>query len=378
MKILFLARATLYSVYGGDTVQVDATAKYLRRLGIEVDVRLANQTIDYSGYDLLHIFNAIRPADVLTHIAKSGKPYVLSTIYVDFSDYQRAHATGLVSLLSRHLSPDNMEYLKTIARWIKNGEKIQSNNYLLHGHRKAVQELAKNASYLLPNSENEYRRFSENYGIAAPYRVIYNGIDGDVFSAATSFYETRDPKEVICVARIEGKKNQLNLIKALNNTDFKLRLIGKPAPNHSKYFDECLRIAAPNVSFEGFVPQENLLPYYQKAKVHVLASWNETCGLSSLEAANAGCNIVITDKGDTVEYFGEDAAYCDPGNPESIYNAVVRAADAPPPVLLQHKINTTYNWGEAAKQTAHVYERVLRKVNASIKPFKQEMKQIAS
>ena len=32
----------------------------------------------------------------------------------------------------------------------------------------------------------------------------------------------KDPLMVLCVARIEGIKNQLNLIKALNNTEYQL------------------------------------------------------------------------------------------------------------------------------------------------------------
>jgi len=36
---------------------------------------------------------------------------------------------------------------------------------------------------------------------------------------------------VLCIARIEGIKNQLNLIKALNDTEFNVLLIGSHAPN---------------------------------------------------------------------------------------------------------------------------------------------------
>jgi len=40
---------------------------------VYVDILLTNQTIDYSQYDLLHFFNIIHPADILsTHIAYKG------------------------------------------------------------------------------------------------------------------------------------------------------------------------------------------------------------------------------------------------------------------------------------------------------------------
>jgi len=38
MKVLFQSRTTLFSVPGGDTVQLVKTAEYLRKLGVEVDI----------------------------------------------------------------------------------------------------------------------------------------------------------------------------------------------------------------------------------------------------------------------------------------------------------------------------------------------------
>lgn len=361
MKVLFLTRSTLYSVYGGDSVQVISTAKFLCKLGVEVDIRLSNEKIDYSEYDLLHIFNAIRPADALAHVKRSGKPYVLSPIYVDFYEYHKEHAKGVTALMSKYLTADQLEYAKVIARWIKNGEPIHSSEYFYLGHKRAVQRLAKGAAMLLPNSNSEHKRFVTDYNVSRPYKVIYYGIDTEVFSVPALPDKPRDPQEVICVARIEGKKNQMNLIKALNNTPFRLKLIGKPAPNHIGYYEECKSIAGDNVIFIDFLPQEQLTDYYLNAKVHVLASWHETCGLSSMEAAYAGCNLVITDKGDTVDYFGKHAWYCNPSSPESIYNAIKAASEAPLSTDLREKILTEYNWREAARHTLDAYEQVLAK-----------------
>ena len=110
---------------------------------------------------------------------------------------------------------------------------------------------------------------------------------------------------VLCVARIEGIKNQYNLIRALNNTPYKLLLIGDAAPNQKKYYRQCKKIAAANISFINYLPQEQLVHYYAAAKVHVLPSWFEVCGLSSLEAAAMGCRVVITDNGYARSYFKE-------------------------------------------------------------------------
>jgi len=362
MKILFLTRATLYSIFGGDTVQIVSTAKYLRKLGVQVDIHLGNGKIDYSQYDLLHVFNIIRPADILPHLQKSGKPYVLSTIFVDFTDYEHLHRNGIAALVTKNLSTDKLEYLKAWARWIKNGQPIHSTQYILKGHRNAVKQIAQNAELLLPNSENEHNRFANYYGVTTQHKVIYNGIDLDIFNINTDVQ--RDNTLVICAARIEGNKNQLNLIKALNNTRFQLKIIGNPAPNHRRYYRECINAAANNISFEGFVPQAKLIEYYQQAKVHVLPSWNETCGLSSLEAAYAGCNIVITDRGDTTEYYKDNAWYCEPDKPASIYQAVEQAAMAPVNKTLYDKVKQQYNWQQTALHTYQAYQQALYKDTA--------------
>jgi len=363
MKILMIARSTLYEVFGGDSVQIESTAKYLRKDGIEVDIKLTHEKLHYDHYDLLHFFNIIRPADILKHVRKSKKPFVVSTIFVDFSEYEQNNRMGAVGQLTRFLSGDKLEYAKAIARWIKNGERIQSLEYLLCGHRFCVKKVAMKSSLLLPNSFSEYERFRKRYDIEVPFQVIYNGIDPEIISEPGASLPLRNEKLVLCVGRIEGNKNQLNLIRALNNSEYTLYIIGKPAPNHARYFEACKKEAAANIQFKGFVQPAALSDFYRQAKVHALPSWNETCGLASLEAAYHGCNIVITDKGDTAEYYGKHAWYCNPTDPASIFNAVDAAAKAPLQQDLKQKIEQIYNWEKAATDTIKAYRRVLATVN---------------
>jgi hypothetical protein len=69
---------------------------------------------------------------------------------------------------------------------------------------------------------------------------------------------------------------------------------------------------------------------------------------------------VITDKGYTREYFGNDAAYCNPASPQSIFEAVEKAASTPGTDTLRQKILTRYTWQQAAWQTATAYKHVLQ------------------
>jgi glycosyltransferase involved in cell wall biosynthesis len=164
---------------------------------------------------------------------------------------------------------------------------------------------------------------------------------------------------VLCVARVEGIKNQLNLVKAMNNTEFKLVLIGKASTNQVSYYNECRRIAASNVTFVDYMPQQELINFYDRAQVHVLPSWFETTGLSSLEAASRGCNIVVSDRGDTKDYFEEKAYYCDPSSPKSILDAVRNATSRSFDDSLRKKISDQYTWPIAAYKTQQAYKSII-------------------
>jgi glycosyltransferase involved in cell wall biosynthesis len=150
------------------------------------------------------------------------------------------------------------------------------------------------------------------------------------------------------------------LVKALSNSSFNLVLIGAAASNQGRYYRECRNAAAANVLFIDHIPQKDLIAYYQQARVHVLPSWFETTGLSSLEAAAMGCNIVITDKGDTREYFEDMAYYCDPSSPESIKSAVMLAASNPFNEALREKVLREYIWPVTAAKTLEAYKVVLQ------------------
>lgn len=358
MRVVLIGRATLYTVPGGDTVQIVQTARFLNTIGVNADIKLADEKIDYEAYDLLHFFNITRPADILYHVKRSNKKFVISTIHIDYSEFDKTYRSGLSGIMLKFLSPDACEYLKTIFRWLKGKDRLASYSYLWRGQGKSIQDLLAKASMILPNSISEYNRLKHEYGALPLCRVINNGIDPALFSAGNDL--SRDPHLVICVARIEGIKNQLNLIKALNNTHYKLLLIGSPAPNQSAYFRQCKKIAAKNVYFISHLPQDELLSYYEQAAIHILPSFFETTGLSSLEAAAMGCKIVITKNGDAHEYFDDLADYCEPHSVQSIYDAVERARLRSYDECLRTKIVSSYTWNEATESTKRAYKEVIQ------------------
>ncbi|MCU0423102.1 MAG: glycosyltransferase family 4 protein [Bacteroidia bacterium] len=358
MKVLFIARHDLFSYAGGDTTQIVSTAKYLEKLGVQVTIKLSTEKIDYSPYHLIHYFNIIDPEDILGHIFKSKKPYVVSTIYVDYSEYDRVARKDLLGFVSKFIAKNRIEYLKTTAKFLLKGEKVSTLLFFLYGHKNSIRYILKNASALLPNSHNEYKRIVNDFGIDKPYFVITNAIDAELFKSSKEYI--RNEQLVLCAARIEGNKNQLNLIKAINQTPYQLWLVGKTSTNQKRYVSSCKKLANQQTTFLAPVTQNELVALYAQAKVHVLPSWFETTGLSSLEAAAMGCNIVVADKGDVREYFGDLAYYCSPDNPQSILNAIQQAMQSATNEVLRQKVLTDYTWEKTAQQTYQAYKAILK------------------
>jgi glycosyltransferase involved in cell wall biosynthesis len=360
MNILMIVRSNLYTSAGGDTTQIDMTATHLRKLGVGVDIVLSNEVKNLEGYDLLHFFNIIRPDDILPFINTGRIPFVVSTIFVDYTEYERNNRSGTLGFLFRQLSSGQVEYCKAVARWVFNGDRLQSGYYILNGHRASMKKVVQQSRLLLPNSHSEYQRLESYLQEPAPYRKVVNAIDSALFKddvVENSTYKNH----VLCVGRIEGRKNQLNLIKALMNTPVQLTIIGKASPNHSGYFDACKTLAATanNILFIEHLSHKELVSIYKAAKVHVLPSWFETTGLSSLEAGVMDCNIVVTKKGDTTEYFEDMAYYCEPDEVESIRDCVMQAYNAPVNPNLKTYILQHYSWERTAEQTLLAYNEVL-------------------
>ncbi len=336
---------------------MQSTAQHLLKYGVHVDFYNGISTGDYNKYDLLHFFNITRPAPILQKLRSVNKPYVVSTIYSDYSFYKKTKEHRLMWLLTTLFGVDGIEYFKTTAKHILGQDRVRYLPFFLKGQKRSILKILKNASCLLPNSESEYRRLSNHFKIKAPYFVVPNGVDFERFSSEASY--KRINKQVLCVALIEPRKNQLNLIKAINGTDFNLKIIGDPAPNHHEYFERCKQLAGPNIEFIARLDQSELVKYYLESEIHAMPSWFETTGLSSLEASFLGCKVVVSPVGDVEEYFKDLAEYCDPSSVQSIRGALVHANQAKFDTRLKDHIVKEYNWHKAVEKTFEAYQFAL-------------------
>lgn len=369
MRILFQTRTNLYSAPGGDLIQIENTKKYLEKLGCKVEISLEFEP-DLSNYDIVHIFNLMDPQDIylqFKNAKKQNKKIVLSTIYGLYTEYERKARGGMFQKVANFLNPYQIGYIKILVRHYHENKFHKGVKVLaFKGYYNMMKEIITNSSYLLPNSISEMNRIANEYKLKDyNFIPVPNSIDTSIFNSDIKLSQEDLDKYgkyencILCAARLEGRKSTLNLVRAMKNLPYQLVLVGNESKNQAEYIKQIHKEAGDNIHFLGPIPHSDLVKLYKLAKVHALISWMETPGLSSLEAATMNCNIVITKKGDTEEYFENFAFYCEPDDVNDIANTIEKAYNSPINPKLKEKIISKYNWEETAKATYKAYQNSL-------------------
>jgi glycosyltransferase involved in cell wall biosynthesis len=298
---------------------------------------------------------------------------VLSTVYADMWDFDLLARKGVGGFIARHTGRNVIELAKAVGRAARSREIHAGLAPLLWpGYQPLQRELLTRCKMLLPNSQSELRRIEQDLDVGLPserYVTVPNGID-PTYCNADDLRDLSPPAEladfqdcVLCVGGMEGRKNQLSLIRALRDTEYRLVLVGPPAANQHAYVKEVEAEVArsPNATWIGPVGEKGDAKrwLYHLARVHVLPSWMETTGLVSLEAAAFGCALVVTPNGDTRDYFDGHAHFCQPDDLGSIRDAVEAAYRAGPDPALQSRVLADYTWAKAAEATHRAYVKVL-------------------
>lgn len=406
MKVLFLARSDIYKVSGGDTVQIEKTALELRKLGVDVDVSNTSK-INLKPYDIVHVFQLDWVPETYFYVMKAkkaGKKVILSPIHHSEKEVKRfddLYTFGLRKLVNMVVrSQEHRDILKNIFRGLfsDRSKLTPTIKGALLGYRNIQRKCLLLSDMVLVQTQKEAEDLISTYKVDFKWVKIANGVseqfmkpvfpneasqseDWDHFFSASR--ESSHPRAkapgllaenkildfndyVICVGRIEARKNQLSIIQAVeelrreNNelSDLRLVFLGKKSTNHKSYvaqFDKAIQKYG-WIVHPGYIPQEEIPSYFHFAKVCVSASWFETTGLTSIEALFCGTNVVASGAR-ALEVLGELAEYCDPGDIESIKKAIHKAYYRKE-VTLNDKFREEYTWKNVAIKTLEVYKAI--------------------
>jgi glycosyltransferase involved in cell wall biosynthesis len=223
---------------------------------------------------------------------------------------------------------------------------------------------------IVVNSRAEADFITRYFSLRKPnIHIVYNGVDFRFESAAPElFVNTYGFSDfLLYVGRIEPRKNILRLLKAFNKAalNTEMIIIGKSVEGPlGAYWRECLKEAAKNrdrIHFLG--PLEHSSPLlgsaYAASKTLVLPSFFETPGLSALEGAVAGANVVITKRGATREYFSDFAVYVDPSSVKSIAKGIYKGYHSPRNKNLKRHILENFTWDKSTDQLERAFKSVI-------------------
>lgn len=172
---------------------------------------------------------------------------------------------------------------------------------------------------ILVRSEFEKSYMVEAYGFKPDLCYIVKLSSG--ITPQLPFHE----KENFCLhisLLCDARKNVKRLIDASVKYQFPLVLAGGLRNETEKWtLEEWIR-GKSNITYMGWISEEQKTDLYQRARVFALPSTNEGVGIVALEAACCGTDIVVTNLGGPKEYYGDYAIKVNPYSIDEIGSGI--------------------------------------------------------
>ncbi len=185
-----------------------------------------------------------------------------------------------------------------------------------------VKFILKHANKVLAVSEFNMKEILRYIG-SEKVRLVYHSVGRDEFKPASE----KQRNLVVTTGNVmrsnltrKGIETFIKAARFLPEADFVL--IGRGADDSVDYLKS---IATSNVKFTGYIPRDELIDYYQRAKVYVQVSAHEAFGIALAEAMLCECVPVVTDRGALPEIVGDTGFYVPYGEPEATAKAISKA-----------------------------------------------------
>lgn len=342
-KVLLAGKLTAMEAPGGGEIQMLALVGSLPEMGVSARLwRPWEERIE--GADCLHLFGSTpEHLPVVEAARRAGVPVVLSTItWFDLTSYWREPRS-----LGGRLAASARFIARAACPWLPSWRR----------------RLYRAVDLLLPNSNVEAKQLVRFFRVPRKrIQVVPNGADVRFAEADPEPFAQRVGMRgfVLVAGRIEPRKNQLNLIRAMRGTGVGLVVLGDAVPGCESYAEACHRAADRHVRFVGRIEHDDpmLASAYAACGCLALPSWYETPGLVALEAAMSGTPLVLPKGGSAREYFGDGATYVRPGNRRAIRRAVLEALTHPRSVKSAGRVRKSFSQAAVARATRAAYERV--------------------
>ena len=364
-RVLFAYRDDV-DTQGGAAGVMERTAEAVAALGVTTEIAYELEP-DVTGFDVVHAVNVWDPRSALEqmrYLRAAGATVVWQPFYLGYAELAWAMA-ALPAVFDPGRPAGEREQLVAAfsAGAIEAGGMTRyARNEPLPGFYGMASEMRELADRIVVCSMHEAQLISQDVGLGGtPFSHTPHGVQADRFAGASgdafrAHAGLGSEPFALCVGAVDKRKNQVMLAHALRDSGIPLVLLG---PALEPQTLEHALAAGDGVVHIDRVPAELVASAYHAAAVHVLPSWAEGAALANLEAAAAGCPIVVSDRSSEFEYFGDLAAYCDPADPASIRAAVEGALDArerdPERLAELRRRMAELTWDRTARATVRAY-----------------------
>lgn len=171
-------------------------------------------------------------------------------------------------------------------------------------------------------------------------------------------------KYAVVIGRFDNNKNQINVIKALKNTDIDIVFAGGPDPSRRLYYESCLKEAdkRENIHFLGWLEQNGSLlkSVLGNASVIICPSFQETFGLSIIEGIIAGAMPIVSNTLPILEFESlKKIKTFNPNDVEDIREKIISGIKEKVDCNLKTVVADEFSWGAVASQHLEVYSKIL-------------------
>lgn len=370
-KVLFLNRTNAFSEPGGDTIVMNQYKVELEKRGVCVDIQSSPEAISRE-YDLVHLFNVTLPSYTERFARQAvaySVPFVITALQENFPIYLN-RARILFSLLESYVGSGQNPIL------LKNYKEVldkQSQAPCI------TSPYAINTAELILTSGNAEAHFLKSYFSGVNTQNVHFGcnISDENISKELFIKEFGIDNFILCVGRLETRKNQLALLKALEEDDVTIVFADGGFTYQKRYDEVCRNFKRRGKTiFTGRLSKDMLISAYKAAKLHCLPSLYELPGLVTLEAARYGCPVTASSWGTIKDYMGDSCSYFEPDDFDDIRRVVLDAYSRGDLKYQQDKASQ-FTWGNSVSSLLVAYSKAIesfqkrgghRKVDPTIFP----------
>jgi glycosyltransferase involved in cell wall biosynthesis len=230
-------------------------------------------------------------------------------------------------------------------------------------------KVARRLSHIITVSHTACQHITKTFGISEDkLRVIYNGMDTDIFSPSPKV-DRLENRLLVVISRdtaVKGLRYMLEALATLRQKhNLELVVVAKETDNSTTQ-ELITKLGIKHyVKFIDEIDTAELVNQYRSASIVAIPSIYEGFGLPAAEAMSCGTPVVSTTAGALPEIVGDAGILVPPADTKALVEAISALIASPAKrnhlsEIGRKRIIQMFNWRNTAQRTADVYVEAIK------------------